>query len=79
MGRPRKKPVEESQEAPVQSSGEWGGQNVTIKYVGPNRQECLPVAAITGVRFMETGKSYEVPSSLAKALMAGSSFWQKEE
>jgi len=78
MARPRRTPDPEPEEAP-EANGEWGGEMVKIKYVGPDRQECLPVTQFTGERFMENGKSYEVPSELAESLAASSSSWQGKE
>jgi hypothetical protein len=76
--------AEAATEASAQASAEavkqeWGGEMTTITYVGPDKQECLPVLQFTGERFMENGKSYEVPAQLAEALSAGSSMWKAKE
>lgn len=70
-------PVQFTPEPEAAGGPEYSGPPKQVKFIGPPGQECIEIGQVTGTKALEPGESYEVPQELAKALIAGSSMWEK--
>jgi hypothetical protein len=72
----RRRSTQEAPKRETQSAKSESGGKTSVKYVGPEGQVNREVAAALepGTK-IESGKSYDLPSALAKRLVASSAFW----